>query len=298
MPYYKLGTGGGGSTPEADDWTLIDVTAAGWTKTDPDGTATAISHTNGVNSATIDTTANNNFVDGCVWYKELTNPADGSSLDFTDSPVHFRGYVHFPNTGYATSDGSTTGGNNNPPPGSRMYCLVGLTTDPENLPTPADILACGLEWYTSTSRLYRCLARNTATGSPTGTININRAGMQNVTEAAVAAGNRAANRVEFEFSITPQENLTANGIDIEDSPKSEDLHWRGRWDHGDAWGGVQTFAANQRWGRTRTNKLYVFCCVGRTGGASTSKQLDFAAYYSITGPMTSGTNPSGETALS
>ena len=297
---YRAPAGGGGGSATDDDWETVDITSADWTKTDPDGTATAISHTGGVNSATIDTTGNANYVDACVWHKELTSAVDGSSLDYTDKPVHFRGVITFPNTGYATSDGSTTGGNNNPPPGSRTYVLMGLTSDPANFPTPADIAGAGLESWTSTSRLYRALVRNTATGSPSGVINTNRTGLQNITEALVASGRKATNRVEFEFSILPQENLTANGIDVAGSPKTDKLHWRGRYDNGDAWGGVQTFALGQRWGRSTngTTKLYVWVCVGRTAGSGSSRQVDWTAHYSLTGPLTSGTNPSGETPLS
>lgn len=300
MPRYKFGTGGGGTTPEDKDWTTVDLTDGSWTKTDPDSTASAISHSAGVNSATIDTTGQSDYVDGCVHYREITSVEDGSSMAYGDAPVHFRAAVCFPNTGWATSDGSSTGGSNNPPPGSRVYCLVGLTSDPSNFPNPADIAGAGLEWYTSTSRLYRALVRNTSTSSPLGNVGTNRTGLDNISESDVSAGNRAVNRVEFWFEIQPQENLSASGIDVAGSPKTDFLLWRGRYDQGDAYGSVNTYSLSQRWGRSAngTSKLYVWVAIGRTSGASSDQQLDFAVHYSIDGPLTSGTNPSGETPLS
>jgi hypothetical protein len=245
------------------------------------------------------------YVDGCVWYEEITM-ADGSSTSFDDKPFHFRGYVHFPNAAWATSDNDPatgspmSGGVGNPATASKVYCLIGLTSDPTNFPEPADIAGAGLEATTNATRMYRGLVKNGSTASATGNIGTNSAAMDNINVADVTAGHRSVNRVEFWFSCQPNETLTAAGIDVADAMKIDDLQWRGRYDNGDAYGNVNTYALNQRWGRSSnlTSKLYVWVAVGRGySGAGSSQQLDFNAYYSIDGPLTSGTNPSGTTAL-
>ena len=282
------------SGPFENDWVRINVADGTWSKSDPDTTGSSISNSSGINSITVDTTNNNKYVDGCVHYKELLTPT-GQPFDFTDKPVEFEGYVHLPNTGWADTGGAS-GGVGNPPTGSRTYILLGVCTDPENLPLPKDVLGCGLEWQTSTTRLYRSICRNTSNSAPAGTINTDKAGLKNISASDVSAGHKANNRIQFRFQILKSEQLTSGTLDPAGGPRSYYLIWTDRYDNGDM-RSVYSYAAGQRWGRERTTKLYVWVAVGRgSSGASSAAQIDFDCYYKAT-LLEGGTSPSGKTAL-
>ena len=172
---------GGGATD--DDWVRVDLTdsADPWTKSDPDTTGSSIT----ARSVTVDTTSNSKYVDGCVHYRELKTP-EGNDFDYTDKPVTFQGFVMLPNTGWADSGGGS-GGVGNPATASRSYVLMGVCTDPENLPLPLDCLGCGLEWQTSTTRLYRSICRNVSNSAPAGVIDTNKTGLRLVTHVTACS---------------------------------------------------------------------------------------------------------------
>lgn len=286
--------GGGGAAALDDDWTRIDITDGTWTKSDPDTTGSSITNVGGINSITVDTANNSKYVDGCVHYKELKT-VEGNDFDFSDRPVVFEGYVHLPNTGWQDDLGNT-GGLGNPPQGSRTYCLMGITTDPENFPLPRDVLGCGLEWQTSLNRLYRSICRNVSNSAPDGVIDTNKTGLKLINSTDVSNDHKACNRVQFHFRITKSENLGGGTLDVAESPRSHYLIWGDRYDNGDL-RTINSYAASQRYGRTRTTKLYVWVAVGRgSAGAGASAQIDFDCYYKAT-MLDGGNSPSGKTGL-
>lgn len=298
---FTSGGGGGGAAASNDDWTRVDVTDGTWTKNDPDTTASSITNSGGVNSVGLDTTGQSVYIDGCTWYKELKT-VDGSDFDFTDAPVDFRAYVHLPDIGWADDSGNT-GGNNNPPTASKCYCLVGITTDPANLPSsgatpvPRDILAAGLESTTNVNRLKRQIIRNVSNSGTHGVINTNSAWLDLISSADVSAGHKASNRFEWQTEIVKSENLSAGSLDPAGAPRSYYLISGDRWDNGDR-RTVNSYAADQRWGRggNSTQKLYVFVCVGRNAAASTAITMKFDVYYHAR-LLDGGTSPSGKTGL-
>ncbi len=296
---FTSGGGGGGAAASNDDWTRVDVTDGTWTKNDPDTTASSITNSGGVNSVGLDTTGQSVYIDGCTWYKELKT-VDGSDFDFTDAPVDFRAYVHLPDMGWSDDLGNT-GGNDNPPTASKCYCIVGITTDPENLPssgaTPVcrDILAAGLESTTNVNRLKRQIIRNTSNSGTHGAITTNSAWLDLISSTDVAAGHKASNRFEWATEIIKSEWLPAGSLNPAGGPISYYLISGDRWDNGDK-RTVNQFAPEQRWGRTRTTKLYVFCAVGRNASASSAITMKFDVYYHAR-LLDGGTSPSGKTGL-
>ena len=248
----------GGSTATNDDWVRVDVTDGTWTKNDPDTTASSITNANGVNSVAIDTTSNSNYIDGCVWYKELKT-VEGGDFDFSDRPVDFRAYVHLPDIGWE-DDNSNTGGNSNPPTASKCYCILGITTDPENLPSsgntpvPRDILGAGIESTTNVNRLKRMIIRNVSNSGTHGAIDKNSAWLDLISTQDVASGHKASNRFEWQTEIVKSENTTSGNLNPAGAPRSYYLMWSDRWDNGDR-SNINQYAADQRWGRTRTTKL-------------------------------------------
>jgi hypothetical protein len=281
-----------GAAATDDDWVRVDLTDTEdpWTKSDPDGTGSSI----GARSITVDTTNNNKYVDGCVHYRELKTP-EGNDFDFTDRPVTFDGYVTLPNTGWQDDLGNT-GGLDQPPEGSRTYVLLGVCTDPENLPTPRDVLGCGLEWQTAVNRLYRSICRNTSNSAPNGVIDTNKTGLKLINSTDVSNDHKASNRIQFQFTITKCEMLSGGTLDPAEGPRAQYLIWSDRYDNGDK-RTENSYSASQRFGRTRTTKLYVWVAVGRgSSGAGASAQIDFDCYYKAT-MLDGGNSPNGKTGL-
>ena len=124
------------SLRENESWTRANIVDGTWTLNDPDTTLSSISNTGGINQVVVDTTNNDQIVDGGVHWKEILN-ADGSSIDFTDRAVNIEFYLHWPNQGWAVSSPSASGGLNRPGGASRCYTVAGVTTDPENFPSSA-----------------------------------------------------------------------------------------------------------------------------------------------------------------
>jgi hypothetical protein len=296
-------SGIGARGPFIEDWVRVDVTDGTWQTNDPDSCASNISNTDGINYADLDGTSNNKYIDGRVWYKELYTE-DGTSFDFADRPVDFRAYVHMPECGWDSS-GSETGTNtlDNPPEGSRTYCIIGIVSDPENLPTsgatpvPKNILGCGLEWQTNTNRLFRTAIRNTSNAMPNGVLDTNKSGLDAISDTDVAAGHKACNRLEWSTYISKAEQLGSGNLDVAGSPRSYYLVWIPRYDNGDKYM-VGNFAAQQRWGRggDDMSKLYVFVAVGRGSAGGSAQTLAFDCYYEAR-LLEGGNNPPGKDSL-
>jgi len=278
MP-YKSATVAAAAAVEANaDWTRVDVTDGTWTTEDPDTTVSNLSNVGGINKCTVDTSANSKIVDGCVFYKELKNN-DGTSINYLDSPIDFRGYVHLPGVGWATSDGSSTGGDNRPPVASKVYCVLGLMSDPENLPTPRDVFGAGLDTGATVSRLQRQFVYNISEASPNGAISVSTSGLAVIDEADVTAGIRSTNRLEFEISIVRDESLGGGALSPADPPQLKWAIWRARADTGDAYNAISSTVFSQKWARGNSDKMYVFVAVGRSGTVGSSQDLDFDCYY-------------------
>ena len=295
------GVGGGGGAVAAanDDFIRVDLTDGTWTTYDYQPVGSSVSNTNGINSVTLTADDSSKFINGIVWYKELKT-VDGSDFDFTDKPVFMNFYVHWPDTGWA-DNGSQSGGNNFPAVASRCGTMIGVMTDPENLPVnnlgpwPRDMLAAGLEWKTSASRLYRTFLRNTSNSGGYGAASVSAAGLDTITSGDVTANHKACNRLEWSTTISKGEHWAAGALDPAAGPGSYYSEWSDRYDNGDRrTKGI--YASSQRWGRTRTNKLYVFVCAGRGSGAGSAATIKFDAYYNIT-MLDGGNNPPGKTGL-
>lgn len=296
MPPFTFtsgGGGGGGAAAANNDWIRADITDAEWTKYDPDGTATSITNVAGINKCTVGTD-NNGKLEGCTWYREVLM-ADGSSLDHSDSPITFRGSIHLPAIGWATT-GSSGGGDNRPPVASSVYVTMGLMSDPENLPIPADVLGIGLDSKTLGYRNYRRMTYNTSTSAPTGAVSDSTSALTSISDADAAAGDHSANRMDFTFMIERNEVSSDTGINIPNNPVSRWIIYRARYDNGNAYGSLQSLTPNQKWGRTRTSKLYVWISIGRSASVGSAQDLDFDCYYNVQA-LDGDTNPSGRTPL-
>jgi hypothetical protein len=293
MPIKFSSSSSAAAPAETDpDFTRIDVTDGTWATFDPDGTASNITNVGGINKADLGTDDNDLVTDGCVFYKELKN-ADGSSIDFLEKPVYFHGYIHLPSIGWATT-GTQGGGDNRPAVATRVYCLVGLMTDPEELPTPQDILGVGINTHDTGYRNTRMIVRNISNSG--GNPSVLRTNFASITDSDATAGKHSINRVEFDFEITRDERLSASGTRPADPPYTKWAFHRGRYDNGDASQDRSSYVVSQKWGATRTNKLYVWVSIGRAGAVGNSQSIDFDCYFKCD-VLTSGTNPSGETQL-
>ena len=300
MPPYRIQTtsgGGGGAAAAAQDWTRVDVTDGTWSSWDDNSVASSISNVAGINKCTLSTFNANKIVNGKIWYKEVLT-GDGSSMDFADKPVIFNGYVHMPGVGWATHDGGSGGGDNRPAVATNVFCVMGLMSDPANLPIPADVLGMGLNTKTVGHRMYSQRVFNTSTASPTGLISTSTSALENISEAEAAAGERSCNRLGFHFAIERNEVSTTTGINIANNPVTRWLIYRDRFDNGDARGSFQSLVVNQKWGRSANvcSKLYVFVAVGHSSSVLNSHDLDFDCYYDVT-HFDGGLNPSGRTGL-
>ena len=300
---FTSGGGGGGAGPSKDDFTTIDLTDGSWTLNDPDSIVQSGPTKSGDKiSVEVDTTSNTGYLTGAVWYKELKAQDGTSDFDFTDAPADLRFFLSWPDSGWQDSGGGS-GGIGNPAVGSRTYCILGVMTDPENLPTvgsatpvPRDVLGAGLEWQPNVTRLYRAAVRNVSESGTHGSLDTNKAGLDSISAADVAAGHRACNRLEWSTNITKAEHLAAGNLSPAGSPRCYYMIWGDRYDNGDL-RTIGSYAASQRWGRTRTDKLYVFVAIGRgSSGASSNSTVAFNGYYSAT-LHDSGCNPSGKTSL-
>ena len=300
MGGYKY-TAAAAAAPAAtdDDWNVIDLTDS-WSLNDPDSTVVgSASHSDGTNSVTVNTTNNATYIGGAIYYKKITTP-DGGDYDLT-KPIDVRLALHMPETGWQDTGGAS-GGVGNPATGSRTYCLIGLMTDPENLPTsgvtpiPRDILGIGLEWQTSQTRLYRSILRNVSNSGTHGAISTNKTGLENIAAADVAAGHKASNRIECAFEIVKSENLTAGSLDPAGAPRTYYMVIGDRFDNGDS-RQINQYSADQRWARTRTDELYIWMAFGRgSSGAGSNSTVKVNAFYSVR-QLDSGNNPGGTTGL-
>ena len=289
-----------------DDWVRVNVADGTWTKNDPDNHVTNISNTGGINSVDIDATSNSNYINGCVWYKEI-RLANGGPFDFSDRPVDLRGYVHWPGAGWDdNSDPVQSGGGDKPPVASKCYCILGFTTDPENFPSaasgtgsadlPRDMVGVGLESTTNENRLKRQIIRNVSNSGTYGAINTNSAWLDDISSSDVSAGHKCSNRLEFQTEIVKAEHLASGNLDPAGACRSYYLMWSDRWDNGDR-RNINSYALDQRWGRTRTTKLFAFVAVGRNDSGGSALTMEFDCYYNAR-MLHKGTSPSGKTALS
>jgi len=292
---------GGGGAASNDDWTRADITDGTWTLNDPDSTISAVSNTGGVNRLTIGTHHQTKVIDGGVYYKELLN-ADGTSIDFDNRPISVQVYVHWPSTGW--SAGGSAGGNNRPGAASKCYTVAGVMTDPENLPSsagaaewPTDVFGYGLRWRGNVTKTDRMGVQNLSTSAPKGAITVTTANNNVPTSTEYAAGKKCINRILWFGRIEKLNEGSSSGINTAGQPLMNEFSTCWYWDNG--WkkvGDVET-NLNQRFGRVRTNKLYVFIANGRgDSGAGSSATVDFDVFYRITA-LDGGNHPSGTTGL-
>ena len=284
-----------------DDWVRINVADGTWTKNAPDTTGSSITNTAGINSVNLDDENNAAFYNGCVFYKEL-RLANGAPFDFTDKPVDLRGYVHLPGTGWR-DDGSQVGGGDKPPIASKCYCVMGFTTDPENFPAdaassahPKDIFGIGIMWTTTNNKTKYVIVRNTSQSGTYGSITSSSGWLDTITSGDVTDGRKCANRLGFQTEIVKNEYLDAGAMNPDDPPRSKYMNWDYRWDNGER-RDAYTYSLDQRWGRTRTSKLYVWVAVGRNASTGDPITMEFDCYYHAR-MLHGGTNPSGKTGLS
>lgn len=294
------GGGGGGAT--LSDWTLADVTdSSTWTKNDPDSTMSGLTHVSGVNKCSLTTDNNSKIVDGCVWYTEVKTE-DGSSFSFNDKPVTVEFAITMPAIGWYTGSGTNTGGLNRPAIGSRVYCVAGVMTDPENLPAtagatewPRDVMGTGLSTGDRIDKNKRISVYNASNTSPRGTITNPSQYLPIISTTEYTAGRKSHNRIHWWGRIRKHDGLTASGISNAEDPICKDMHWVYRDDVGDSKAGVLTQVTQQRF-RIHNDRLYVFIAVGRQSGAGSSADLDFTVHYRIV-QVDGGTCPSGRTGL-
>ena len=303
MPYlYRTTAAGGGGAAPNEDWTRADITDGTWTLNDPDSTLSGISNTDGLNTVVVDTTNNDQIVDGGVHWKEILHP-DLSSMDLLTEGISIEFYIHWPNQGWAVSSPSASGGLNRPGGASKCYTVAGVTTDPENFPSaagatewPLSIIGLGLRSKTSTYKNHIMQVRNDGTGAPRGSLEI-----ANTDLTALSADNynvdgyKFMNRLSWRTTLRPFENLTGHGFDADDQPLVNEISVERLWDNGDRKTGTEERVVDQRFGRVRTDKLYIFISNGRgNGGAGSSVTIDFDVYYRIVG---TAAHPSGTTGL-
>jgi len=292
--------GGGGGT-DLSDWTVADVTHSDWTKNDPDTTMSSLTHVSGVNKCSLSTVGNAKLIDGCTWYAEVKTE-DGSSFSFNDKPVTVEFAITLPAVGWSINSGAVTGGLNRPPVGSRVFCIAGVITDPENLPAtagatewPRDVMGTGISTHTSTHKNRRVSVYNASNTSPRGTITNPGQDLPVISNAEYLAGRKSFNRVHWWGRIRKHDGLTASGISNAEDPLCKDMHWVYRDDVGDSKVGVLTQVTQQRF-RVHNDRLYVFISVGRSSTAGSTADLDFTVHYRIT-QLDGGTCPSGRTGL-
>tara|TARA_R110000803_G_scaffold15895_6_gene43766 strand:+ start:1583 stop:2530 length:948 start_codon:yes stop_codon:yes gene_type:complete len=295
----SAGGGGGGAVPNAD-WTRANIADGSWTLNDPDSTLSSISNTGGVNQVTVDTAYNPSTIDAGVHYKEILNE-DGTSIDFGDRPVNVQIYLHWPSTGWS-ADGNT-GGLNRPFAAGRSYTVAGVMTDPENLPSspgetefPRDILGYGLEWKNSETKTNRRGIWNLGTGAPRGALTLTSQNQNVASNADYLAGRKCVNRIMWWGRIAKLDSANTTGINVAGEPLMNEFTFSNHWDNGyKVTGDIET-VVNQRFGRVRTNKLYVWVSNGRGMAAGGSSTIDFNLYYRITA-LDGGNHPSGRTGL-
>ena len=287
---------------ENESWTRANIVDGTWTLNDPDTTLSSISNTGGINQVVVDTTNNDQIVDGGVHWKEILN-ADGSSIDFTDRAVNIEFYLHWPNQGWAVSSPSASGGLNRPGGASRCYTVAGVTTDPENFPSsagatewPLSILGLGLRSKTSTYKNHIMQVRNNGTSAPRGALEIANTDLNSLTaDNYNVDGYKFMNRLSWRTTIRPFTPLNGSGMDADDQPLANEISVERLWDQGDRKTGTEERIVDQRFGRVRTNKLFIFISNGRgNGGAGSTVTIDFDVYYRIVG---TAAHPSGTTGL-
>tara|TARA_R110002051_G_scaffold233752_1_gene295281 strand:+ start:467 stop:1384 length:918 start_codon:yes stop_codon:yes gene_type:complete len=294
-------TSGGGGTVSNEDWTRANIADGSWTLNDPDNTISSVSNTGGVNQLIVNTTHNPIPIAAGVHYKEILN-ADGTSIDFGDRPVSIQIYIHWPNTGWDA--GGSSGGNNRPAAASRCYTVAGVMTDPEHLPSsagaaewPTDVFGYGLRWRGNVTKTDRMGVQNLSTSAPKGAITVTTANNNVPTTAEYAAGKKCINRILWFGRIEKLNEGSSTGINTAGQPLMNEFSTCWYWDTG--WkkvGDVET-PLNQRFGRVRTNKLYLWVSNGRgDSGAGSNATIDFNLYYKIEA-LAGGNHPSGTTPL-
>lgn len=287
--------------PHLNDFTRIDVTDGTWVNTDRLNQASgAATNAGGINVVPLTTNIALKHIDGCMWHKEIKTPV-GGDFDFTDKPALLDFYLSMPATGWR-DDGTQEGGEGNPPYASKCWVAMGVMTDPENIPTgptgpyPRDLLGAGLSWLSQNNRMSRTFVRNTSNSGTHGAVTVNTQGLDVITSADVSANHRATNRLEYSFKIAKAGPQTSGALTPALAPESYYMAWRPRYDNGDAYV-TGNYSAAQRWGRTRTNKLYIWVAVGRNGSPGGAITMKFDAYYNAT-LLDGGTNPGGSPSLS
>ena len=296
------------SLRENADWTRANIADGTWTLNDPDTTLSGVTNIGGINQVVISTDYNEDPIDGGVHYKQVLNP-DGSPLDFTDKPVTIEFYIHWPNCSWAVgTDGDhATGGLGRPTTASKCYTVVGIMTDPESLPAtagasehPTDILGFGIAMRNNVQKQQYLRLRNNGTGSPRGTIETSKADLG----AAPSDGDydsdgrkTNSNRVSWFARLAKSDLISGTGINVVGEPIIDEVSWERYYDDGDKWATPIEWVVSQRFGRVRTDKLYVWISSGRgQSGAGSSVTVDFDVYYRILA-LDSGNNPSGRTGL-
>jgi hypothetical protein len=284
-----------------DDFTRIDLTDGSWTNTDHLPSATgAATNTGGINAVPLGTAVALKHIDGCCFHKEL-KAADGSDFDFTDRPAVLDFYLSMPATGWR-DDGTQQGGEGNPPYGSQSWVAMGVMTDPENLPTsgsgpyPRDVLGGGLSWLSANNKIYRTFVRNTSNSGTYGNVTVNSQITDLISSADVTANHRAVNRLEYSFKIAKANANTYGALTPANAPEAYYIRFRPRYDNGDTYHTL-SYSAAQRFGRSRTSKLYIWVACGRNGSPGSAMTMKFDAYYNAT-LLDGGTNPGGSPSLS
>ena len=302
MPYlYRTTAAGGGGAETNESWTRANIDDGTWELNDPDSTLSGITNIDGINQVVVDTTNNDQVVDGGVHWKEILNP-DGTSIDFTAAGVSIEVYVHWPNQAWAVS-GVTNGGLDRPGGASKCYTVAGVTTDPENFPSsagatewPLSILGLGLRSKTSTYKNHIMQVRNNGTSAPRGALEIANTDLTTVTaDNYNIDGYKFMNRLSWRTTIRPFAPLNGSGMDADDQPLANEISVARLWDQGDRKTGTEERIVDQRFGRVRTDKLYFFISNGRgNGGAGSSVTIDFDVYYRI---VATDAHPPGRTGL-
>jgi len=296
------------SLREKTDWTRANIADGTWTLNDPDTTLSGITNIGGINQVVIGTDNNDDIIDGGVHYKQVLN-ADGSPLDFTDKPVMIEFYIHWPHCGWAVgTDGShASGGLGRPTTASKCYTVAGIMTDPENLPAtagasefPTDILGFGIEMRNNVQKQRYLRIRNNGTGAPRGALETSSSDLGSAPSSGDydSDGRKTnANRVSWFAHLAKNDGASGTGINVVGEPMVDEVSWEKYYDDGDKWTTPVEWIVSQRFGRVRTDKLYVWISSGRgQSGAGSSVTVDFDVYYRIVA-LDSGVSPSGRTGL-
>ena len=306
MPYLYRTTAAGGGAATNESWERANIDDGTWTLTDPDSTLSGITNIDGINQVVVGTQNNDQVADGGIHYKEILHP-DGTSMDFTDSGsgtgISIEFYIHWPHQAWDCASPAASGGLGRPGGASKCYTVAGVTTDPENFPSsagatewPLSILGLGIQSRGSTFKNHMMQIRNNGTSSPRGALEITRQDLNSLTaDNYNIDGYKFMNRLSWRTTIRPRTPNNGSGFDADDQPMADEIAVERIWDQGDRKTGTEERIVGQRFGRVRTDKLYVFISSGRSqGGAGSSVTIDFDVFYRIVG---TDAHPSGVTGL-